>query len=387
MTNLTKKFLLLISISVLFFANTQAMLETTVKHLSTCETSNGRERENEIDPARVFFNNNYPVALTSNKIKILNPRSGKQLTDGPFKYFQAIPKRVKNFAFRLDGKMFAFTHTNGNSHIIEIHSLETIPSKKKFKIPSADPCLAFSQDGSILAVGTRNNIIIRDTRNLTPLKKLESGPNPSDSFQIITISPNNKLIAAGTGDKICSAVKLLNIKTKETSTLRPYDGSIILDIVFINNKHLAISSAQEVNVAPTITIWNVETGKCIANLTGLDSQASSIACNSQGTILASGSSDGTVKLWDVSTWKCLKTIKDQIGLYSIALNNKGTLLATRSFGGKIMVYEIKQHYPMLDKNKLCDVKISCEQDQDTETQDPDQDPIEKLCEQFKNIRI
>jgi WD40 repeat protein len=50
----------------------------------------------------------------------------------------------------------------------------------------------------------------------------------------------------------------------------------------------------------TIKLWDVETGKEIRTLTGHNSYVNSVSFSSDGKTLASGSSDGTIKLWNGS---------------------------------------------------------------------------------------
>ena len=57
----------------------------------------------------------------------------------------------------------------------------------------------------------------------------------------------------------------------------------------------------------------------------------SIAFNTNGTILASGSFDGTIKLWNVETKTEIATLEGHSGyVNSVAFNTNGTILASGS---------------------------------------------------------
>jgi WD40 repeat protein len=58
----------------------------------------------------------------------------------------------------------------------------------------------------------------------------------------------------------------------------------------------------------TIKLWNMTTGNCLKTLHGHASWIWSVAFSPDGQILASGSQDETIKLWDVQTGRCLKTL-------------------------------------------------------------------------------
>ena len=59
----------------------------------------------------------------------------------------------------------------------------------------------------------------------------------------------------------------------------------------------------------TVKLWDVQSGECLKTLKGHTGEVWSIAFSPLGSILASGSQDGTVKLWDISTGECLNTLR------------------------------------------------------------------------------
>ena len=57
----------------------------------------------------------------------------------------------------------------------------------------------------------------------------------------------------------------------------------------------------------------------------------SVAFNTNGTILASGSDDRTIKLWNVETKTEIATLKGHsYSVMSVAFNTNGTILASGS---------------------------------------------------------
>jgi WD40 repeat protein len=59
----------------------------------------------------------------------------------------------------------------------------------------------------------------------------------------------------------------------------------------------------------TVKLWDVGTGRILETLRGHASWVWSVAFSPQGQLLASCSSDETIKLWDTKTGKCLKTLR------------------------------------------------------------------------------
>jgi WD40 repeat protein len=60
-----------------------------------------------------------------------------------------------------------------------------------------------------------------------------------------------------------------------------------------------------------------------------------------GTLLASGSNEGTVKIWDVATGNLLRTLEGHSSLIeSVAFSPDGNLLAAGGFAGRISIWGI-----------------------------------------------
>jgi WD40 repeat protein len=77
-------------------------------------------------------------------------------------------------------------------------------------------------------------------------------------------------------------------------------------------------------------------------LKGHTALVSSLAFNKDGNVLASGSYDGTIRLWEYPSGKPLQTIKaGDKQIYTIAYTPDGTSLASGDFGGMIKLWNPK----------------------------------------------
>ena len=56
-------------------------------------------------------------------------------------------------------------------------------------------------------------------------------------------------------------------------------------------------------------LWNVNTHECYATFTGHQSWVLAVAFHPDGNTLASSSADGTIKLWNIKTGDCIKTLR------------------------------------------------------------------------------
>jgi WD40 repeat protein len=57
-----------------------------------------------------------------------------------------------------------------------------------------------------------------------------------------------------------------------------------------------------------IKLWNLDTNECLRTFTGHEGSVYSLEISSDKSKLYSGSYDDTLRVWDISSGKCLKTI-------------------------------------------------------------------------------
>ena len=91
-----------------------------------------------------------------------------------------------------------------------------------------------------------------------------------------------------------------------------------------------------------VRLWQTPGGTLLYTLQGHTNWVRSIAFSPDGIILASGSNDQTVRLWNVSTGQCLKTFQGHTNwVRSVVFTSDGTILATGSNDGTIRLWDIK----------------------------------------------
>lgn len=92
---------------------------------------------------------------------------------------------------------------------------------------------------------------------------------------------------------------LLTVDSDWNAVLQTLEGhtDCINSAVFSNNGTLIASGSND----ETVKIWNVAIGKEERTLEGYTSLIKSVVFSNDGTLIASGSGDETVKIWDVAT--------------------------------------------------------------------------------------
>ncbi|MBD2201038.1 serine/threonine protein kinase [Calothrix sp. FACHB-1219] len=149
--------------------------------------------------------------------------------------------------------------------------------------------LAFSPDGKILASGDEKIIKLWD---LNSQKVLTTLSGHTHAVKSLNFSPDGKILASASDDR---SIKLWDISTsEEICTLLGHTHAVKSVAFSPDGKILASGSWDK-----TIKLWDVNTREEISTLTGHQLQVNSVAFSPQGQILASASLDRTVRLWEL----------------------------------------------------------------------------------------
>ncbi|MEG4487710.1 WD40 domain-containing protein [Microcoleus sp. D2_18a_B4] len=90
-----------------------------------------------------------------------------------------------------------------------------------------------------------------------------------------------------------------------------------------------------------VRLWEASSCREILTCKGHTNVVESVAFSPDGKILASGSYENTIKLWDVKTGECLKVLQAHTGsVMSVTFNPDGNILASGSFDGAIRLWDI-----------------------------------------------
>ncbi|MFB7468100.1 WD40 repeat domain-containing serine/threonine protein kinase [Streptomyces sp. NPDC056224] len=91
----------------------------------------------------------------------------------------------------------------------------------------------------------------------------------------------------------------------------------------------------------TIRLWDIASRTTLAPLTGHKNSVVSVVFSSDGKTLASGSSDHTVRLWDVASRTCTATLVGHTGgVRSVVFSPDGTSLASAAWDNDVRLWDI-----------------------------------------------
>ena len=88
----------------------------------------------------------------------------------------------------------------------------------------------------------------------------------------------------------------------------------------------------------TIRLWDTSTGKCLRTLEGHSGRIYALTALAEG-VLASGCKDNTIVLWDIATGKCLRILKGHAGRVYALTALAGGVLASASDDNTIRLWD------------------------------------------------
>ena len=162
---------------------------------------------------------------------------------------------------------------------------------------------------------------------------------------LTTTNQNAKLALNKSKSLLNITNSLLSKKTNSSLTrnfqLKPYfsDGhtsSIHSVTVTPDGKNIISGSWDK-----TIKIWDIKSSECIRTLYGHTGSVNSIVVTQDGKTIISGSNDETIRLWDIKSGECLNTFKDYSCVYSLAITPDGKTIISGYDNGSIKLWDIK----------------------------------------------
>jgi len=216
---------------------------------------------------------------------------------------------VFSMAYSPDGKtIFSF----GFDNKLIFWDADTGRLRRVIKDQKKVFAVAFSKDGRIAAYGNEEgNIQIIDIRNGKLLRILEGFSNPVNA---IVFSDDSKIMAAGSMDYMIG------------------DASQTLKLWKLDTWEL---------------LYSLETSKQL--ISSYQGVVRSLAFSPNGGIIANGSVDNVIRLWNLKTGELEKVLSEEsrrrrIGVLSIAFSRDGKFIAAGSDNNMVRIWDVRTRY-------------------------------------------
>ncbi len=128
----------------------------------------------------------------------------------------------------------------------------------------------------------------------------------------------------------------LNYEKKEL--LLGYAGEVLSAAFSPDGKIMAIGTSDK-----KVVIWDVATWKIIKLLDANDDRVTALAFSPDGKILASGDRRNMVYFLDAATWKTVNKMKAYSDIESLSFNQDGSLLAIACGREKAMLWDVQKN--------------------------------------------
>ncbi|NEQ20595.1 MAG: AAA family ATPase [Microcoleus sp. SIO2G3] len=198
----------------------------------------------------------------------------------------AIANPVYTLAFSPDGQTLC---SGGIDRVIRFWNIHTGECRTTLPINSRAWTLAFSSDGKTLVSGCENRLIqLWDTETGNCLKTLQGHEGMVLS---VAYALDDRTIASSSDDK---TVRLWDVQTGKCQKLQGHTAPVwtVQFCLADSIRPLVVSSSLD----KTIRLWDVESGECLQVLTDHQTEVWSVAFSVDSEVLASGGSDGAIKL-------------------------------------------------------------------------------------------
>ena len=214
--------------------------------------------------------------------------------------------------------------------------------------------VSFNPDGSLLATGDLDGKIclwqVVDGQQVLTLKGHDGW------IWAVTFSPDGKTLASCSHDSLIRLwdVQSIDFEQSNPASLTEASDSSHLPGTCLKTLRGHLSRVWTIAFSPdgqmlasgsddqTIRLWNAHDGTCLAVLQGHTGGVTSVSFSPNGQILASASEDSSIRLWSVAHGTILKTLQGHTHwVRAVAFSPDGQTLASGSDDRTVRLWEVK----------------------------------------------
>ena len=200
-------------------------------------------------------------------------------------------------------------------------------------------CAVFSSDGLFMAIGGANlTVFSQASYDLIAERKEQV-----KAIRAMCFSPSSDTLATTCIDR---TIVIWSLPGFERAGVLKGHRDAINALIFIDNTRLVSASDDK-----SIRAWDIPASSCVKEIVEHGSHVACLALSPDRALIASGSSDKTVRVYSASTLKCSKVIKCAKFVRRIAFVDQDSL-AVACYGCEMVTVSISTGLPVAKYARL-----------------------------------
>ena len=248
---------------------------------------------------------------------------------------------IRAVAYSPDGRHVAGASYGSVVRVWDAETGATVATHDRHESPAL--ALAFSPDGLSIASSDDSGMVhVREA--LDPIGRGYAIRGHTSGIQGLAYSPDGTRLATGGLDGV---VRVRDAgQTQGYRALSEDLGPPTSRLAYSPDGRWLAAAAQRTDTGMTtirdVRVWDVETGLVARTLVGHRDAVTDLAYNPDGTLLVSGSLDGTARLWEAATGRAAGILRTHRGPVSgVAFDPGGRRLATVGQDGTLRLWRAR----------------------------------------------
>jgi WD40 repeat protein/tRNA A-37 threonylcarbamoyl transferase component Bud32 len=258
-----------------------------------------------------------------NAVKLWDPDTGLEIAT-----FRGHSDTVNSVAYVGDGRRLVSVSDDSTVRLWD--ATRVGPTRSLSEFTGRVTAVVFGPSGKLVAAASEDRSLkIWDEATGREVLRIEARAGP---IWGLALSPDGRRVAAAMGDWRLTdqpgIVRVWDTTNRQELFRRPAHLGVAWSVAYSPDGRLLASGGGELHARPgEVILWDAATGQEIRTLRGHRGGIGNVVFSPDGKHLASSGGDATVRIWEVSSERELRTLRADGWNRCVAYSPDGTLLA------------------------------------------------------------